>query len=213
MTFDLSVPITWSDIISASASVFTFIAVIVAIVGNNNSNKQLKASLKIQEQSKNVELLEQRVKIADGIRNDKSISTTTLSVLFDEEICMFYDKLCDAKRRIASAKQDIQVYFEACDMTAEFHPENPVRDRIEEFEMYMARPDCPQSIIDRYRAYCNENEQWWSETGLSDDRRIYNHAEICDELEDATFDFQDAKTSILTLIEISIRKSIEPVKE
>lgn len=91
MCFDFSVPITWSDIISALSMIATVATVIVALNANYKSTQQLKSALKMQEQTKNVELMEKRVELVEDIQKDKTISKLTLKLLFTEEIKNSYE--------------------------------------------------------------------------------------------------------------------------
>lgn len=75
----------------------------------------------------------------------------------------------------------------------------------------MARPDCPDKIKADYQKYCNEHTQWWSDTGLSDDRRTYNHFEIRERLNAASIEIKDTKEKLLDAIEKDITYSIAPV--
>lgn len=75
----------------------------------------------------------------------------------------------------------------------------------------MERPDCPAKIFEEYKEYCKQNEQWWSETGLSDDRRIYNHAEIRERMIKAIRDIEKTKNALMEAMEDYVASSIAPV--
>ena len=70
MSFDFSVPITWADIISFISTIVAFVAVIVAIAANKKASQSLNYSLKMQEQSKNIDLFEKRVAVIDEIKKN-----------------------------------------------------------------------------------------------------------------------------------------------
>lgn len=202
-------PFGWEEL----GVVATVAAVIVALCANRGARNQLKSALGMQEQSKNVALLEQRVKIADSIQRDESPSMMAVKVLFNKEIYKCYEMLCTARMNHQLAQQDEQTYFEAKE--AEYnHVPAPVnvKSRIEEYEYFMERPDCPQNIFDDYQKFCNENEAWWSETGLSDDRKIYNHYEIRNRMIAANADIMSTKTTLLDMIEQYITNSIAPIE-
>ena len=67
-------PFGWEEL----GVVATVAAVIVALCANRGARNQLKSALGMQEQSKNVALLEQRVKIADSIQRDEQQIQMTL---------------------------------------------------------------------------------------------------------------------------------------
>lgn len=77
VNFDL--PIGWDEL----GVIATVLAVIVALYSNRKATKQLKSALEIQEQSKNVGLLDKRIELTEKIRSNKSVPEWTLRVLFD----------------------------------------------------------------------------------------------------------------------------------
>lgn len=202
-------PFGWEEL----GIIATVAAVVVALCANQGARKQLKSALEMQEQSKNVALLEQRVKIAESIQQDESPSIMAIKVLFNEEICNCYDSLCNARTNHRLAREDEATYFEAKDVEY-FRGATPVdvKSKIEEYEHLMDRPDCPQSIFDDYQKFCNNNEAWWSKTGLSDDRKTYNHYEIRARMVAAYADITSTKKVVLDLREKFIMDSIAPVK-
>lgn len=72
-------PIGWNEL----GVIATVLAVIVALYSNRKATKQLKSALEMQEQSKNVGLLDKRIELAEKIRCNKSVPEWTLRVLFD----------------------------------------------------------------------------------------------------------------------------------
>ena len=207
--FRFTLPLGWDEL----GVIATVAAVIVALLANRGARRQLKSALEMQEQSKNVALMEQRVKIADSIQRDESPSMMGVKVLFNEEIYKCYEMLCTARMNHQLAQQDEKSYFEAKE--AEYnHVPAPinVKSKIEEYEYFMERPDCPQNIFDDYKKFCNENEAWWSETGLSNDRKTYNHYEIRNRMIAAYADIMSTKTTLLDMIEKYITSSIAPIE-
>ena len=67
VNFDL--PIGWDEL----GVIATVLAVIVALYSNRKATKQLKSALEIQEQSKNVGLLDKRIELTEKIRSNKSV--------------------------------------------------------------------------------------------------------------------------------------------
>lgn len=76
---NFNLPIGWDEL----GVIATVLAVIVALYSNRKATKQLKSALEIQEQSKNVGLLDKRIELTEKIRSNKSVPEWTLRVLFD----------------------------------------------------------------------------------------------------------------------------------
>jgi hypothetical protein len=203
-------PFGWEEL----GVIATVAAVVVALCANRGARKQLKSALEMQEQSKNVALLEQRVHIADLIREDKAPSITAMRVLFDDGICNYYDTLSQARKRCQEAQYDERVFFGASkESDGEGGWTNQIQSKIEEFQYFMSRPDCPESIFENYQKYCNEHTAWWSDSGLSNDRRTYNHAEISKRMADALSEIEETKNKLLIAIEENIANSIAPINK
>lgn len=86
MIIKITFPIGWDEL----GVIATVSAVIVALVANKKASEQLKSALEMQEQSKNVSLLDKRVELAEAIQSGKSVSELTLQVLFNDEIVNHY---------------------------------------------------------------------------------------------------------------------------
>lgn len=208
--FCFTTPIGWNEI----GSIATVIAVVVALAANKSSRKQLIMALEMQEQSKNVELLEQRINVIDCIQADNLVSETTIKLLFDKSVLSCYQALKKQKEEYEAARNDEITFFQAVAETKEFRdPDNDIASRISEYEQFMERPDCPVKIIRDYKEYCKQNEQWWSETGLGDDRRIYNHAEIRERMINATQGIKETKNTLIRAMEEYVANSIAPVSK
>ncbi len=213
MIFDLTQPITWSDIISASASIFTFIAVIVAIVGNRNGSKQLKASLKIQEQSKNVELLDQRIAIVEALKRDDLVSSLKVRLLFNENVWQSYQELLAVKKQKMQARFDERKYFQLA--------HEQLKDTIEglpdsyDLEGYL-RHLIAYEIDDEFYKFCNSNEvvdYVKDNDGEIMETYTYNYGEILERENKMPGKIQSAREKLLSLAEQNIKDSIAPVTD
>lgn len=205
--FSLAFTIGWEE----WGVIATVGAVIVALWANIGAKKQLKSALKMQEQSKNVSLLEQRVNVAEMIRADEEPSSVAMHVLFSEEICNIYNVLCQARQCLNEALNDEQEFFFASQTDVDAGHENEIKSKILEYEDYMSRPNCPDSIIKQYQDFCNKHTIFWSPTGLSDDRQEYNYAEISKRISSSQSAISEAKDKILKAIETYVADSIAPV--
>lgn len=87
--FHFSLPIGWNEL----GVIATVAAVFVALFANRKASKQLKSALDIQEQSKNISLVDKRIALTEEIEMDSEISELAIQILFDEEIVQSYQRL------------------------------------------------------------------------------------------------------------------------
>ena len=85
----------FSMTIDIIGTIATVAAVIVAIVANYKANQSIKYSLKIQEQSKNIDLFEKRIAIINEIQENDTTDLISLELLYqeDKEIIESYGQL------------------------------------------------------------------------------------------------------------------------
>ncbi|MDD6981700.1 MAG: hypothetical protein PUJ21_08205 [Clostridia bacterium] len=206
--FSLAFTIGWEE----WGVIATVGAVIVALWANIGAQKQLKSALKMQEQSKNVSLLEQRVDIADMIRADKEPSITAIRVLFGGEVCSIYDDLCQLRKLYREALDDKQAFFAAAqDYDNEGGHDCKVISTIEEYEEILGRPGFAPTFRPKFQSFCDTHEMSWSVTGYSNDRREYNYAKIYDRICALQSAINEVKDKILKAIETHVADSIAPV--
>lgn len=211
MIFDLAEPITWSDIISASASIFTFVAVIVAIIGNKNGRKQLKASLKIQEQSKNVELLDQRIAIVEAIKRDDAVSSLKVRLLFSEKVYRSYQELLEAKKQEVRARSDERKYFSL----ARKQLQDVVNDLPDGYDLrgYLYELAENEADDELYK-FCDANEvidYTKDNNGVVVETLTYNYGEILQRQANASEKIRKTRNEFLSLAEQDIKESIAPI--
>ena len=212
MNFDFTIPITWSDIINFLSTLAALGAVIVAVVANNKSNESLNYSLKMQEQSKNVDLYDRRIAIYEDIKAGKKVSDISVKMLFDETIVNVYEQM----KTLRSTERG----FERDKKHSEHFAKEIIREKnlnedflreIITFQSKMAMHDCPQNIFDEYEEYCKKYEVVHSFTGLDEDRKTYNYSE-CDRKQSEYMSLaNNEQKKLLSLIEEFIKVSILPV--
>ena len=214
MEFDLTIPITWEGIINIVATIVAFGAVIVAIVANWYSNKSLKFSIKIQEQSKNVELYEKRLKLYNDIKLDKPIPEIEINLLFDKDISCHYKKMKSYRKKYISYIRDKLMAEDLAEKTiCELGFDDNFSDTIDNFKRDMSQPDCPQNVFDDYEQYCKKYEVVFSVSGQKEDEKIYNYSS-CEKNEQKYKELSDdTKKQLLDMIESFIKKSISPIKK
>ena len=168
--FDFHVPIGWDEL----GVIATALAVIIALWANHQSKKQLISALQIQEQTKNIELLDKRICVIDSIENDDPVPPRMVKLLFSPIIQEEYSRWHDYRKKETEAEYDIQYYFELCrESESRVVTVETVEDRIREFESKLSLPDCPDSVDTEFREFCNNNSILPSETG-----KIYDYYEL-----------------------------------
>lgn len=197
-------PFGWEEL----GVVATVAAVIVALVSNHSAKKQLIAALKMQEQSKNVSLLEERLKIAEAIRTGEAVSVISVKVLYNEEIVKDFQELQDLEGEYNQAASDEAVFFDALKETDSTDVEKEIKEYTEN---YLERPDCTETIWEQFRDYCNQHTSFWSHTGFSDDRRVYNYYEIYTKMVETHKKIAEQRKSIVSKMEKFLSESIKQV--
>lgn len=205
--FKFDFPIGWDEL----GVIATVVAVIVALVANRKSSKQLKSALEMQEQSKNVGLLDRRVETAEAIQSGKSVSEITLQVLFNDEIVKHYKAWKNYLTKKVYAEHDLDRFYAAfreSDGAGGYIP--GAKDKFEQFMSDMSRPDCTQQVFDDYEKYCSDHVVYLPDG--EDGKSIpYNHSEITDRISDATTKAKKEQELTLQLMEKFISDSIQPV--
>lgn len=205
--FKFDFPIGWDEL----GVIATVVAVIVALVANRKSSKQLKSALEMQEQSKNVELLDRRVEMAEAIQSGKSVSELTLRVLFDDEIVKHYKAWKDHLTKKVYAEDDLEKFYDKTktrDGAGGYITK--VKDNFEHFMAAMSRPDCPQQVFDDYQKYCDKHIVYLLDRE-NRERISYNHSEIKTRIKDAIEGAKKEQALTLQLVETFISDSIQPV--
>ena len=207
MIIKITFPIGWDEL----GVIATVSAVIVALVANKKASEQLKSALEMQEQSKNVSLLDKRVELAEAIQSGKSVSELTLQVLFNDEIVNHYKAW---KKHLAErdyANHDLnRFYAEVKESDGEGGFNADVKNILEKYMADMSRPDCPEQVINDYEEYCKKHIAYLpdGETGAS---VPYNHSEITTQIGKATKSAKEEHTLTLQLVKTYISKSIQPI--
>lgn len=197
-------PFGWEEL----GVVATVAAVIVALFSNHSAKKQLIAALKMQEQSKNVSLLEERLKVAEAIRTGEAVSVISVKVLYNEEIVKDFQELQVLEGEYNEAASDELVFFDALKET----DSTDVEKKIKEYtENYLERPDCTEAIWEQFWNYCNQHTSFWSHTGFSDDRKEYNYYEIYTKMVEIHKRIAEKRKSIVSKMEEFLSESIKQV--
>lgn len=200
-------PIGWDEI----GVIATVLAVVVALAASRKSSKQLKSALEMQEQSKNVNLLDKRVELAEAIQHGRSVSELTLQVLFNDEIVNHYKAWRNHHTEKIYADNDLDRFYAEVKIPDEAGGYyTNVKETLERYIADMSRPDCPKQVFDDYEKYCGDHVVWlpYGEDGKS---IPYNHSEINTRISEANTNAEKERKLTLQLIEKFIPDSIQPV--
>ena len=199
MVFRITFPIGWDEL----GVIATVSAVVVALVANRKASEQLKSALEMQEQSKNVSLLDKRVELAEALQYGRSVSMLTLQVLFNDEIVKHYTAWQNHNTEETHAVNDLDIFLL-------YGADDSVRKAIEQYEADMSRPDCPRQVYDEYEAFCKDNVVW-QKAGENNELTPYNHSEIKGRIAKAQNEAKQEKDLTLKLIEKFIADSIRSI--
>lgn len=205
--FRITFPIGWDEL----GVIATVLAVVVALVANKKASEQLKSALEMQEQSKNVGLLDKRVELAEAIQSEKSVSEMTLRVLFNDEIVKHYKAWKNYLTKKVYAEHDLDIFYaEVKERDGAGGYTTETKEQLERFIADMSRPDCPQQIFTDYEEYCNKHVVHLP-NGEDGESIPYNHSEITARISDAITHAKKERELTLQLMEKFISDSIQPV--
>lgn len=203
---------TISFVIDTLCMIATVAAVIVAICANKTSSKSLKYSLKVQEQSKNVDLFDKRVSLAEDLKSGKSISELSLKLLFDDKIFEEYEELKKVYEEKKALEHDRSVYIQNVrepDGAGGFY--NPVED-IAELEAKMESYGKTEESKKEFEELCKKHQIYYSESGNPEDTKCYNYSEISEKIGNCTIKAKKQLDKVLEEMEESIGDSISSIK-
>lgn len=211
MTFDFSVPITWADIINVISTIVALGAVIVAIVANCKASQSLKYSLKMQEQSKNIDLFEKRVAVIDEIKKNIKTSKLHLDLLFNDTIANEYKVMLKCWHDNEDAYHDLNVYSNAIKvMDGEGGYTSPMAELTDAEEM-LEKLNYPTDKVKDFEALCNKYQITHSESGEAKDIKVYDYKELSDRIALTERQFKDQQNALLELMQNFVKDSISPV--
>lgn len=208
--FDFSFPIGWNEL----GVIATALAVIIALWANRQSKKQLISALEIQEQSKNIELLDKRVDIIENIEKNNQVPSRMVKLLFGEEIVEEYKTWLSYKAKESNAEHDISYYLSLCREAEEkVVTIDSVDEKIEEYKAQISMPDCPNNIEDEFKLFCDKKAIYASETGQDSDYKHYNYYELSRIAGENYRLADDTRKSLIKHMEQYIEGGLEPLSD
>lgn len=210
MSFDFTTPITWADIINIVSTIAAFGAVRAATVANRKASNSLNYSLKMQEQSKSIDLFDKRVAIIEEIRRDNKTSRLRLELLFNKSIINEYDTMLKYFQTWNHAGHDLNVYQR---LMQESDGEGGFSSHIAEIEEAerMLEMQNSSDTEQHFEELCKKYEITYSETGDPEDLKVYNYNDLTTEIALTERQFNDQKQVLLDLMQKFIYESILPI--
>ncbi len=203
---DMCIVIKWSDIISTVSTIATVIAVIIALNANKKAEKQLVLALKMQEQSKNVDLFDKRVELMEKadelskqITGNDAKMVVRIKILFDGTTSQKVDELLKIKEERSN------LYLIKCKMWEEYFKKNnfnkksDMQDAIKNYENKEIALEKLIEISSRHTLTFGTMEN-------------INYGEIVREIDEKSSKINEKLKEIKEYMELFILKSIEPVK-
>ena len=194
----------WNEI----GTIATVAAVIVALVANHKSSEAIKMSLKIHEQSKNVDLFEKRIGIINEIKSQDKTSEISLSILFNMEIFTLYQSFKKSVEQKTEYEERLKYYRSVLS-----HPDGEggyisMFDELENLEVTLNDHNYPENEIEEYKRKCKEYEVTDDNSG-----QIYNYDELTSTLVEIKKEINLKKEVLLIKMQEFISKSISPIDE
>ena len=209
MQFDSTIPITWADIINIVSTLAALAAVAVSLVANGKASKSLRYSLKMQEQSKSIDLFDKRVAIIEEIKQNNKASRLHLELLFNKSIINEYDTMLKHFQTWRNAHHDLNIYL---DLIKEYDEDRflSFMDEIEDAERRLETEN--SSDAEKYfEDLCKKYEIFYNETKEPEGEKIYNYNDLTAEMALTERQFNDQKKVLLDLMQRFIYESILPI--
>lgn len=200
-----------SLVVDILGTIATVVAVIVAIVANCKANQSLKYSLKMQEQSKNIDLFEKRLAVIDEIEKNTKTSKLHLGLLFNSAIASEYNKMLELGDEYAAAYHDLNVYSDAIEvMDGEGGYTSPMAE-LEDAERILDELGYPVDKVKSFEALCVKYQISYSESGETKDIKVYNYKELSEKIASTTRLFDEQKKVLIDLMQCFVKESISPI--
>lgn len=207
--FNFSLPIGWQEL----SAIATALAVILALWSNHKTTQQMYDALRMQEQSKNLELFDKRVNVIRTLEIGKEPSALEVQLLFNQNIVDSYTKWKKLKAELKSYRNDLKTYefliSEACE--AQDKP-SPLRD-IHSAKWIMEQSDFQEDKVKAYEELCNDNEISSSYGSPNDEWRTYNFKTISDSINESQRAVEDNLSKLIAEMSSFVQTSITSLLE
>lgn len=208
--FNFTLPIGWDEL----SAVFTTLAVIVALWANHNSNKQLKSTLQMHEQSKSVELLDKRIDLLRKIEADDISVDLEIQVLFNDKITQNFRALKKLHSDLQEYGKELETYSELLQEAYDKPDEEDPIFRLNHAEAKMAFFEYSQDAVDKFEELCRKYEIRSTLGAPEGEYKTYNYKEISNSIATTKDSISTCKAKLTEDMMTFIKKSLEPlVKE
>lgn len=213
MTFDCSVPLTWADIVNVVSTLVALGAVIVAIVANCKASQSLKYSLKMQEQSKNIDLFEKRVAVLNEIKQKNETQESLLQLLFNDKVVEAYHSVQTYVLEKDSLEHDLYVY-ERTLLTSDNQGgfRSPLAE-LHQLEQQLEASGYPAQKVAEFDELCKKHEIFYSETQKPEDAKLYNYKDLTQKIGKVSHLLDIQKYNLLCYMQDFIKESISPITQ
>lgn len=208
-------PFGWDElgvVASVLGVIATVWAVSVALKANRNANEQLQSALKIQEQAKNVELLDRRMEMITQVSEKEKISIRYLKVFFDDTIMSKYKEMIGYECDKSQAESDIRYYFqELRESDGRGGSKNDIQATIDDYKRRLIYDKENVELWKEYEQFCCDNALVLTKSGREEDRKLYNYYEL-ENLRSEKGKLADtARKELIKLMEKYVEDGIKPL--
>ncbi len=206
-----------SVVIDFLCMIATTIAVIVAIVANKNASKSLNYSLRIHEQSKNIDLFDKRVSVISEIETKLDAPKLGLQLLFDENIMKLYDNYIDSARDYSNAQHNMRTYeheletlYNESDTRSPFEKMKKMERQLNEFDNEKSEEYI--SLFKEFKTLCDKNIHSHLSVENDSDLEVYDFIELSKDLRDSRKKYTESKKILIEEMKSFVQKSISPIQ-
>ena len=198
-------------IIDSFGMLATVAAVFVAIAANRKASKTLRYSLKMQEQTKNIELFDKRVAVIDEISKLSKTSVLNVELLFNKVIAREYGALQVYLNEENDAHHDMHVYEEKMSvLDGEDMYTSPIAE-LRNAEQILEELDYPEEKVKEFKALCLKYQITGSETCELKDAKVYNYEDLSEQIASTRMNVVKQKNKVIGMMKKFVKRSILPV--
>lgn len=205
--FDFGLPFGWEEL----SAVATAVAVIVALWANRKTTLQMRDTLRAQEQSKNLELFDKRVKIIHDVEEHQAVSDLEIQLLFTKQIVVAYEKLKKLKSEKDKYCDDLRTYKFLIEVACENAGEISPLPQIAQAKWIMEQLDFAKDRVEEYERLCKENEISSTYGSDNEEWRTYNYKTISDNIDMAQATIKECEEKLISEMRDFVQASIAPL--
>ena len=198
-------------IIDLLGMIAAFAAVFAAIDANRKASKALRYSLKMQEQTKNIELFDKRIALINEIKESDETSVLHLQLLFNDSIAKEYGAFRVYLNESKNAQHDMHVYEKIMStMDGEGRYTSPIAE-LEDAERILVELDYPKNKVEEFKALCLKYQITYSETNELQYAKVYNFEDLSEQIASTRMKAMEQKNKVMGMMKKYIECSILPV--